>query len=1208
MSKRVSKTNKLGDKIKKEKVNKKDEELVLSDISEDEEIVIEVEKPKKNKNTKETGTQDINKYQKLDHVDQILTRSETYIGSTNNDEEQEIFILKSTSDIIVENENVFNGYKIIKKNINYSEGFIKIFAEVMCNAIDNVWNSIQNGVKTNFIKFYINKETNTFTIFNDGLNISTKNHPKENIPLPEMIFGVLLTSSNYNDNEERMTSGRNGYGIKLTNIFSTSFEVEIYNKEEGILYTQLWENNMKKKNSPILSKKGFPKSIEEGKNGYTKITWKPDMNRFNLKNISDDLFAVFEKFILDTAMAVGLLNNTKVMYNDKRIEIKDIQQYVNYYFEELPEEKIVISTENSKIFLFCINDPVQVSFVNGNYTKYGGTHVDAWCEAIFKPILEKLNKKLEKKKVSLSIKDIKKYFFIFIFCNIDKPEFDGQTKDKLTKPKKEEIKAIIKPSELNKILKWSFIEKINESLQVKEMLELKKTERKRGRVKVEGLDDANFSGKNGKSQDCILCLTEGSSARTYVVEGMKYGLFDKKGSDYIGVLPIRGKFLNAKNASISTLTNNKEVNSLIQSLGLQYNVDYTLQENFKKLRYGRLLACVDSDVDGSHITSLLYNFFHTLYPTLLNVKGFFSFMRTPIIKIIHKNSELVFYHYEQAKKYIQINQPKNIKYFKGLATSKNNDIKNDFGKCIVNIEKNEETDELMKNIFHKDFSDYRKEWLLNYKPKEYNNDTLDQKNFIIKNTIIEDINSSEFINNELILFSLDDCKRSIPNMCDGLKESQRKVLFAAFKKGLKYEKESIKVAQLSGFVSEHTNYHHGEDNLHETIIRLAQRYVGSNNIPLFYDDGQFGSRLENGKDAGNGRYIFTKCDLLTRYIFREEDENYIKNREEDGDIIEKEVYYPIIPTILLNGCSAGIGTGFSCSVPNYNLEDLITYIKNWLNGKENIKLLPNYKGFNGKIELQNNKIISYGVFEHIKNNVYKITEIPLGKNNYSITKYKEKLHDLEDKDVLKLMRYDLDSRLINFEISWNGENPPTYEDLFLVDTMHTSNMVLFNSENKLQKYNNIDEIMEDFCNTRFNFYKIRKDGIIKNIELEIPVLENKIKFINEILNNTIDLKNNEDCTLIHLLENKKYYKHENNYNYLLNINIRSMTKNKIKELENELNEKKNNLENYKKLTIKQIWTQELDELLKKYNEWDNTQINTLENKLKEKTKSKKGKN
>ena len=95
----------------------------------------------------------------------------------------------------------------------------------------------------------------------------------------------------------------------------------------------------------------------------------------------------------------------------------------------------------------------------------------------------------------------------------------------------------------------------------------------------------------------------------------------------------------------------------------------------------------------------------------------------------------------------------------------------------------------------------------------------------------------------------------------------------------------------------------------------------------------------------------------------------------------------------------------------------------------------------------------------------------------------------------------------------------------------------------------------------------------------------------------------------HQVENdQKYYKHENNYNYLLNINIRSMTKNKIKELENEMNEMKNNLENYKKLTIKQIWTQELDELIKKYNEWDNTQINTLENKLKEKNKSKKGKN
>lgn len=98
---------------------------------------------------------------------------------------------------------------------------------------------------------------------------------------------------------------------------------------------------------------------------------------------------------------------------------------------------------------------------------------------------------------------------------------------------------------------------------------------------------------------------------------------------------------------------------------------------------------------------------------------------------------------------------------------------------------------------------------------------------------------SDFVNKELILFSMADLQRSIPSMVDGLKPGQRKILFCAFKRNLVKE---FKVAQLSGYVSEHSAYHHGEQSLASTIIGMAQDYVGSNNINLLQPNGQFGTR------------------------------------------------------------------------------------------------------------------------------------------------------------------------------------------------------------------------------------------------------------------------------------------------------------------------------------------------------------------------------
>eukprot|EP00828_Plagiopyla_frontata_P035759 TRINITY_DN47367_c0_g1_i2.p2 TRINITY_DN47367_c0_g1~~TRINITY_DN47367_c0_g1_i2.p2 ORF type:complete len:190 (-),score=24.39 TRINITY_DN47367_c0_g1_i2:586-1155(-) len=175
----------------------------------------------------------------------------------------------------------------------------------------------------------------------------------------------------------------------------------------------------------------------------------------------------------------------------------------------------------------------------------------------------------------------------------------------------------------------------------------------------------------------------------------------------------------------------------------------------------------------------------------------------------------------------------------------------------------------------------------------------------------------------MIVFSVSDNLRSIPCICDGFKPGQRKILYSCFLKRLKSE---IKVAQLSGYVSEKSAYHHGEVSLQQTIIGLAQRFVGSNNISLLDPNGQFGTRDVGGKDAASARYIFTNLSGIARKIFVEEDDHIVNYLEDDGERVEPEWYMPVIPMCLVNGAE-GIGTGWSTSIPNYNYKVIANEIK-----------------------------------------------------------------------------------------------------------------------------------------------------------------------------------------------------------------------------------------------------------------------------------------
>jgi DNA topoisomerase-2 len=739
-----------------------------------------------------------------------------------------------------------------------------------------------------------------------------------------------------------------------------------------------------------------------------------------------------------------------------------------------------------------------------------------------------------------------------------------------------QLKANVKANIIANIMKWEIMHNVEDIIKAKEMLVLKKTERKKKTVKIEGLDPANNAG--GKySSECSLFVCEGLSAKTYVVAGIGTGVYGKSGRDWFGVLPVTGKILNVRNATSTSIASNKVISSFIQTTGLKYDVDYTIDENFRNLYYGKVIIITDADVDGIHIESLLMNLIHNLFPTLLErSEPYLVSMKTPIARVfLSKTKNKLFYDEIKFNEFIK-SQDKcpEVKYYKGLGTTKEQDVPDTFGSKMVEYYSDQNLQTTMNKIFHKDYADKRKEWLGEFNPNLSVNSLDDMKNSI------NSMNISDYLNNETIKFSHSDCCRSIPNCIDGLKESQRKILYAVIKKGLKFTGKSCKVAQLSGYTAEHSNYHHGEQNLQDTMINMAANYVGVNNIPLLYPDGGFGTRLEGGKDAASARYIYTKMEGLTDIIFSKKDEPILNYVVDDGDLVQPEFYVPIIPMILVNGCVAGIGTGWSCNVPCYNPVDIVTCIKQWLNGDNMDVIHPWYRDFKGKISKENNKYVTEGVIENTKNqNVKNITELPIGMWT---NKFKELTEDLVCSKQIKSCKNYSTTTEVNFLISEHKDGiKSNFKNLNMYSYLYITNMVLFDDNCKIKKYEDVSSIIVNFCEVRLEYYEKRKAYELKVIDKEITDLNNKQRFITSVVDETIEIMRRKENDILGELESEGYI----NCQDLLRLSVKNFTKEKIEELEETIKNLTNQFECLKSKTAKDIWNEELDIFSEKYESW-----------------------
>ena len=1133
--------------------------------------------PKSSAGSSSADEQDLAKmYQKKTDIEHILDAPDTYIGQVDEDE----------TDSWQLNEDG----KMEHTTIKWIPGLYKTFDEGIVNASDHVTRCLEK-IKKKEKKIVPVKnididigDDGVITMVNGGNGIDIAKHPEYDLWIPEMIFGHLRTSTNYDKDEKKIVGGKNGFGFKLVLIYSLWGTIETVDHVRKLKYTQKFSKN--------LSKIGKPKISKYSGKPYTKISWLPDYKRFGIDELTEDMFNLFKKRTYDIAAMTN--KNVVVKFNKEVVPIKTFEQYVNLYIGGKSETKRIYCNHSDR-WEYCIcqsplDEFAQVSFVNSINTQKGGKHIDYLLNIVTKKMIAYIKKK---KKVTVKANTIKEQLMIFVRCDIENPSFDSQTKDYLNTPiSKFGSKCNISDKDIEKLAKMGVMDTAIGLNEIKESNKSKKTDgsKKRTLKGIPKLLDASNAGSN-KSKDCTIIFCEGDSAKAGIISGLTQE--DRK---TIGVFPLKGKLMNVDGVSITKINNNDEITKIKKIIGLESNKKYeNVAEFLKKSRYGRICFMTDQDLDGSHIKGLCLNLFHSQWKELVKFKNIFGFINTPIIKAKKGKKEEKFYNdhqYQEWKKENNDGKGWTIKYYKGLGTSNAREFKEYFKekKFVMFNYEDEECFNSIDKVFNKGRADDRKEWLGGYDKSS------------ILDTNQTEISYRDFIDKEFIHFSKYDCERSIPNLIDGFKTSTRKIFYACLKRKLTKE---IKVAQLAGYVSEHAGYHHGEMSLNKAIVGLAQEYVGSNNINLLMPNGQFGTRLEGGKDSASERYIFTQLNTLAYKLFPEMDQKVLNYLNDDGFMVEPDFYAPIIPMILVNG-GKGIGTGFSYEGLQYNVKSIIAYLKHKLvpSRYEKVQIEPYYQDFKGEIiKVQKDKYMFKGKYQTESYDTFRVTELPIGMWTGSFIEHLESLMETKDKKGKKkkaVVKNYIDhstTTTVDFKIKLDtgilpeliskqvNENVNGLEKLFkLTTTKKTSNMYLFDEEQKLNKYETIYDIIDKYYPVRIKLYKKRKLCLIAEYEKIVKLLSNKAKFIQEQCNDEIDLRRKKKDQVIEILKQHDYdvIDGDEEYKYLRKMPIDSVIEENIEKLLNDKGEKEKELQTIKETTIANMWLSELKDLEKEH--------------------------
>lgn len=1132
-------------------------------------------------------------YDWKEHKQQILDVPDTYLGSISRLSRKERIVVFSDGNWIFK-----------RQSVDIPQGAVRCFMEILTNASDNVVKSRNKNINPFDIK--VNMDQYNVEVINHGLVIpiikkliqkGSKDRTAKERYIPEVIFGKLLSSSNYGG--VRIGGGRNGYGAKLANLFSKEFHVDVGDKINGKRYQQTWRNNMTMKEEPIIT--------NYKKKSYVRISYKLDFPRFDMKRYSKKDIGLFARYCAD----VSFNCKVDVVFNGSKLRVKSMKDFSSKLFpgidnklcfnyegkvrRKVPDDVTMDQKEYNKftadVCIVDVQDSLNYSYVNGMETTDGGLHIEALTKAFSDAICPIINegKVAKSRSYKINKRSIRGKVSFVVSLYIPDPTFDSQMKFKLNSPP---ITIKIPDNMVNKIKSWNVLKVLNRNIEATVPSLTKKTDGKKVKyVNIYSAEDAKEAGGK-KSDKCTLYIIEGLSAAGYVVNGLNPG--DR---DYIGIYPMRGKVLNVKSASEQRYIESRVIIEIKKMIGLEEEVDYSIKSNFNRLRYGRAVIIGDADSDGTHIIALVINFFNENYKSLIKI-GYVNIFRTPIVRVNKGRKTINFYTMDDYEDWIERTNTKGWKhkYCKGLGSSSEIESKKDFSDPkISTFVHDDKADDNFELAFSRDKTKERKDWIRS---------TLCKRKF---NVNAENINMSDFINSELIEYSYNSLKRSIPSFIDGLKEVQRKIIWGSIVKWKIYtnkQKQSITVYKVGSEVASLTAYRHGPSSINSAIIEMTSFYVGSNNMPYFFADGYFGTRNGNakgcGKDAADPRYCSVKPQEWWNYIYRKEDLPLLSIQVDDDSEIEPKFLLPIIPMILVNG-SRGIATGWNTYIPHHNPIDIVNWLIDKLDGKEPGYIYPWYRGFKGKVDIVRRKvkikdeesdetdlisledldpnssiaIRTSGIIEQKKNELH-ITEIPISVSIHNYAKWIRYLHFVENK-ISDFSNYS-DANNPHFIIK--GMKNPTLKNLKLTKCFGLSSMNCLNDENIPSNYRTSKDILNAFYEFRLPFYQKRKDSIIDEMEQKLDFLNNKVKFLRLIcIEKKIEIRNIKKSLIFNKMVENGIKNHEKVYS---SITISNCSKDEIDKILSNIDKLKKQLEIIRDTDIKSMWKKDIKEFLDYY--------------------------
>ena len=456
--------------------------------------------------------------QKLTHTEHVLKRPDSYVGPV---------------DAVQEPYWVLNGDKFKRTTTKYSPALLKIFDEILVNAVDR--NSM-HPKQVSSISVSVDEKSGMITVDNNGPlgGLSIQKNEKEDVWNPELVFGHLLTSTNYDDNQKRVVGGRNGYGAKLANIYSKWFSIVIKDPETKKEYSQEWFDNMSTCYPPKMKK-------FNGATASVSVSFRPDWSRFGMKEMEKGIYNIMEKRVWDANICTS--SNCKVKFNGVALPKQNFEAYAKMH--EGVNNVCSMTSDRWSVCLGPSEDGMQqVSFVNGICTTKGGTHVDHVANIVSNGIIEDMAKKIK-----LKPQQVKNAFTIFVRSTLENPTFSSQVKSECTsKVQSFGSKFELPKTFVKNALKTGIADELTALSKFREAKELSKTDGGARKSKITGipkLDDANKAG-TAQSKKCTLIVTEGDSAKTLAVAGLSV-----VGRDHYGVFPLRGKCKNVRDASVA---------------------------------------------------------------------------------------------------------------------------------------------------------------------------------------------------------------------------------------------------------------------------------------------------------------------------------------------------------------------------------------------------------------------------------------------------------------------------------------------------------------------------------------------------------------------------------------------------------------------------------------------------------------------------------